>query len=164
MGVNRETKVEQSVQAYAKVKLEDNGWTDDRVEFLESFPDPADEETPEPDTRLKSYVAFGFNFDDQGVQAELGSPLRRRTYTLEFFVFGRNELESKSIANEMKFILDVEERVPLLDVGEVGSPVIDYLLVKGASAQKVLVGDPAPHERHVWLCTSRVEDTYYPGT
>lgn len=162
MGVNRETKVETSVQAYAKVKLEDSGWTSDRVDFLEAFPDPEDPDTPDPDTRLRSYVAFGFNFDDQGQPAELGSNLRRRIYTLEFFVFGRNELEAKSIANEMKFILDVEERVPLLDVGEPDMPVIDQLLVKGASAQKVLVGEPHPWERHVWLCTARVEDEYYP--
>lgn len=159
MAVNRETKVEMSVQAYAKARMEENGWSADRLEFLESFPF----ESFDGDVSKKNYMAFGFNFDDQGVAAELGSDLTRRIYTLEFFVFGQDELNAKSVANEMKFILDTEKRVPLLDVGEIGMPLIDYLLVKGASAQKVLVGEPKPWERHVWMTTVRVEDEYMPG-
>jgi hypothetical protein len=159
MGVNRETKVETSVQAYAKVALENNGWGSDRLSFMDEFPF----EEFEGDLLKSNYVAFGFNFDDQGTPAELGSNLTRRIYTLEFFVFGQDELNAKSVANEMKFALDVDQRVPLLDVGEKDMPQIDWLLVKGASAQKVLVNDPKPYERHVWLCTARVEDEYYPG-
>lgn len=160
MGVNRETKVEMSVEAFSKVQLQTNGWTDDRLEFMEAFPFDAFDGDP----TKKCYVAFGFNFDDQGTPAELGSRLTRRIYTLELFVFGPDELNVKSVANEIKFALEVEEQVPLLDVGEPGMPVIDSLLIKGSSAQKVLVNNPRPWERHVWLTTARAEDEYMPGT
>lgn len=158
MAVNRQYKVETSVQAYARVKLDDAGWGTDRLSFMEEFP----YEDFEGDLTKSNYCAFGFNFDDQGVPAELGSPLRRRIYTLEFFVFGVDELNAKSIANELKFAVDVDEMIPLLDVGEVNPEVIDRLLVRGASAAKVLVNDPRPHERHVWLTTVRIEDEYMP--
>jgi len=159
MAVNRETKVETSVQTYAMARLRADGWSEDRLTFLEEFPHygffDGDLTT--------NYCAFGFNFDDQGRPAELGSALRKRIYTLEFFLFGQDELNAKSAANDIKFALDVDEIVPLLDVGEMGMPPVDALLVKGASAQKVLIADPKPFERHVWLATARVEDEYYPA-
>jgi hypothetical protein len=160
VAVNRETKVETSVQAYAKERLSANGWGADRLDFMDEFPF----EQFEGNLLTTNYVAFGFNFDDQGTPAELGSSLRRRIYTLEFFVFGLDELNAKSVANELKFAIDVDEVIPLLDVGAAGMPQIDSLLVKGVSAQKVLVGDPKPYERHVWLTTARVEDEYMPGS
>jgi hypothetical protein len=156
--VTREIKVETSVQAFAKVGLEADQWTDDRVAYLEEFPFDDFEE----DYTKKNFIAFGFSFDDGGQSAELGSNLRRRIYTLEFFVLGMDELNAKSLANDLKFVVDVDTRIPLLDVGEADLPIIDYLLVKGCSAQKVVVNDPKPYERHVWLTTARVEDEYYP--
>lgn len=158
--VTREVKVETSVQVYAKVALEAAGWTEDRLDFMEEFPF----EEFNGDLLRKSYVAFGFNFDDGGQQAELGSNLRRRIYTLEFFVFGQDELNAKSVANELKFAIDVEERIPLLDIGEPDTPLLDWMLVKSCHAQKVSVVDPKPHERHVYLTTAAVEDEYYPAT
>lgn len=161
MAVNRETKVETSVQTYIQDWLEaHDGWTTDRVTFLEEFPD---EGFFEGDLAT-NYVAFGFSFDDGGTPAELGSNLRRRIYTLEFFAFGVDELNAKALANDMKFAVDVDVRIPLLDVGEPGPPVIDAMLSKAASAQKVLIADPEPFQRHVWLTTARVEDEYYPAT
>lgn len=158
MAVTREVKVETSVQAFAKVGLEAEGWGDDKVKYLEEF--PFDEFEGAIDRY--NFVAFGFSFDDGGQPAELGSNLRRRIYTLEFFVLGTDEMNAKSLANELKFTCDVDVRIPLLDVGEPDMPIIDYLLVKGCSAQKVVVQDPKPYERHVWLTTARVEDEYYP--
>lgn len=159
MGVTREVKVETSVQAFAKVQLLEQGWTDDRVQYLDEFPF----EEFEGNYEEQNFVAFGINFDDGGVAAELGSNLRRRIYTLEFFVLGLDEFNAKSLANELKFVCDVDVQVPLLDVGEPGMPVIDSLLVKSCNAQKVVVTDPKPYERHVWLTTARVEDEYYPA-
>lgn len=158
MAVTREQKVETSVQAFAKAWLEVEGWDSDKVEYLDDFPF----EQFEGDLKNKCYVAFGFQFDDGGVAAELGSNLKRRIYTIEFFVFGPNELNAKSLSSELKFAVDVDVSVPLLDVGEVDQPVIDYLLVKSCASQKVLVSDPKPYEHHVWLTTARVEDEYYP--
>lgn len=159
MGVTREIKVETSVQAFARVQLEIEGWSEDRVAYLDEFPF----EEFEGDYTKKNFVAFGFTFDDGGQPAELGSNLRKRIYTLEFFVLGMDELNAKSLANDLKFVCDVDVQVPLLDVGQADLPVIDSLLVKSCNAQKVVVNDPKPYERHVWLTTARVEDEYYPA-
>lgn len=159
MAVNRETKVETSVQTYAEAKLRSDGWSEDRLTFLEEFPHYGFFEGE----LTTNYCAFGFNFDDGGRPAELGSNLRLRIYTLEFFLFGADELNAKSAANDLKFAVDVDESIPLLDVGEAGMPEVDRLLVKAASAQKVLIPDPKPYERHVWLTTVRVEDEYFPA-
>lgn len=158
MAVTREIKVETSVQAFAKVWIENEGWTEDNVAYLDEFPfDEFD-----GDLNEKNFVAFGFTFDDGGQSAELGSNLRKRIYTLEFFILGMDEMNAKSLANDLKFAVDVDVRIPLLDIGEPEPAIIDYLLVKGCHAQKVVVQDPKPYERHVWLTTARVEDEYYP--
>jgi len=156
MAITREAKVEQSVQDHATKVLRDKGWSEERLSILDEFPYEKFE------GRLdKSYVAFGFNFDDEGKAAEMGSDLKKRIYTLEFFVFGRSPLEAKAIANQIKFALDAEEVVPLKDIGEIGAPVIDSLIVDGCKAEKMVVPDPAPYQEAVWLTTCRVEDVYY---
>lgn len=154
--VTREQKVEQSVQDFAKAVLVEKGWTKDRLEVLDEFPYERFK-----DTLDKTYVAFGFNFDDEGSAAEMGSDLKKRIYTLEFFVFGRSPLEAKSVANQIKFALDADQIVPLKDIGEVGAPVIDSLVVVGCKAEKMIVQDPAPYQESVWTTTCRVEDIYY---
>lgn len=156
MSVTREQKVEQSVQDMAEEVLREKGWSEDKLEILDSFPYSKFE-----GSLSKSYVAFGFNFDDEGKAAEMGSDLKTRVYTLEFFVFGRSLLEAKSIANQIKFILDTDQIVPLKDIGEIEAPVIDSLVVVGCKAEHMVVPDPAPYQESVWLTTCRVEDTYY---
>jgi hypothetical protein len=156
MAVTREQKVEQSVQDFATDVLRSKGWSPDRLEVLDEFPYEQFE-----GSLTKSYVAFGFNFDDEGAAAEMGSDLKKRVYTLEFFVFGRSSLEAKSIANQIKFALDADQIVPLKDIGAIGAPVIDSLVVVGCKAEKMVVPDPAPYQESVWLTTCRVEDVYY---
>jgi hypothetical protein len=156
MAVTREQKVEQSVQDYATLKLRAAGWSEKKLEMLDEFPYEKFEGKLD-----HSYVAFGFNFDDEGAAAEMGSDLKKRIYTLEFFVFGRSPLEAKAIANQIKFALDADEIVPLKDIGEIDAPVIDALVVVGCKAEKMVVPDPAPYQESVWLTTCRVEDVYY---
>ncbi len=156
MAVTREQKVEQSVQDFAEAVLRDKGWSEAKLELLDEFPYEKFE-----GSLSKSYVAFGFNFDDEGKAAEMGSDLKKRIYTLEFFVFGRSALEAKSIANQIKFALDTDEIVPLKDIGEVGAPIIDSLVMVGCKAEKMVVPDPAPYQQAVWVTTCRVEDVYY---
>jgi hypothetical protein len=156
MGVTREQKVEQSVQDFATEQVRDKGWGEDRLTILDEFPYEKFE-----GALTTNYVAFGFNFDDEGKAAEMGSDLKKRIYTLEFFVFGRSKLEAKSIANQIKFILDAEEVVPLKDIGEPGAPVIDSLIVVGSKAEQMVVPDPAPYQQAVYLTTCRVEDVYF---
>lgn len=157
MPVNRQRKVEESVQIYAKAALEAKGWTSDRLEFMEKFP----YEDFEGDLSAKSYMAFGYNFDDEGTPAELGSDLLTRVYTLEFFVFGKDEDTAEAIANDAKFAIDRDSVIPVLDIGEPNPPEVGSLLVVGIKAAKVLVDDPEPYQEHIWLTTARVEDEYY---
>lgn len=157
MAVNREKKVEESVQVYAKAALIAKGWDEARLEFLESFP----YDTFDGDLAAKSYLAWGFNFDDEGTAAELGSDLLTRVYTLEFFVFGRNEDIAEAIANDLKFAIDTDSAIPVLEIGEPNPAEIGSMLVAGVKAAKVLVDDPDSHQQHVWLTTARVEDEYF---
>jgi hypothetical protein len=158
MAVTRDAKVQQSVQSYIKDQLLNvHGYPEEKVEFLDEWPEGRFEGTLD-----KTYVAVGFNFDDQGRAAEMGSDLIDRTYTLEFFVFGQTELWAKNVANQMKFSIDTDSNIPLKDYGEPGAPVIDALIVLGVNAQKVLAGeDPEPFQEHIWLTTARVQDIYY---
>lgn len=156
MAVTREQKVEQSVQDYATAALRAAGWSEQKLVILDEFPYEKFEGSLD-----KSYLAFGFNFDDEGSAAEMGSDLKKRVYTLEFFIFGRSPLEAKSIANQVKFALDTDEIVPLKDIGELDPKVIDSLVVVGCKAEKMIVPDPAPYQESVWLTTCRVEDIYY---
>lgn len=155
--ITREDMIEQSVQDYIRAKLfsPERGYTADTVELLDAF--PYDRFSGELD---KSYVAVGFNFDDQGVQAELGSDLKTRRYTLEFFIFGRTAVWGRNLANVVKFAADNDAVIPLLDYNDPAKPQFDTLTVEGTRAEKQVIGDPAPHERHVWVTSVVVEDIY----
>lgn len=155
--ISREDMVEQSVQEYVKDKLfsAPRNYSTDLVEMLDAFPynrfdGPLD----------KNYVALGFNFDDAGRQAELGSDLKTRLYTIEFFVFGITEVWSRNLANVIKFAADNEGIIPLLDLNQISKPQIDSLVVDNTRAERQPIAEPAPHERHVWITWVVVEDTY----
>lgn len=154
--ITREDLVEQSVQEYVKNKLfNERSYDQNLVEVLDAFPydrfnGPLD----------KNYVAMGFNFDDDGRQAELGSDLKTRLYTLEFFVFGMTQVWGRNLANVIKFAADNEGVIPLLDLNDIDKPQIDSLVVDGTRAERQPIQNPAPHERHVWITFVIVEDTY----
>lgn len=154
--ISREDKVEQSVQDYVRHKLfVERAYSADNVELLDAF--PYNTFTGELD---KNYVALGFNFDDDGTQAELGSDLKVRNYTLEFFVFGQTSIWGRNLANVIKFAADNEGIIPLLDYDQIAKPQIDSLVVIGTRAEKQPINNPAPHERHVWITWVTVEDHY----
>jgi len=106
-------------------------------------------------------VATGFDFDDEGEQAEMGSDLKRRLYTIQFFVFGQTLTLSRNIANALKFVLEREGTIPLLQVDQAGRPEIDKLILEGVSAERQVVPDPQPWQRFVYTTTLRVEDCYF---
>lgn len=153
--VTREDLVEQSVTNFVRGALLDRGYTADKVEIVETFPG---HELEQLDHCL---VALGYNLDDEGTQAELGSDLTTRVYRFEFFVFGTTRTEAKNVANTIKFALQADySRVPLLQVDQAGTPEIDTLIVEGASADRQVVPDPEPWQEFVWLTTAAVEDIY----
>jgi hypothetical protein len=152
--VTREDLIAQSVFDYAKEGLRARGYDEGRVAFIEAWSQIA-----EP--LEKNYVATGFDFDDEGEQAEMGSDLKRRLYTIQFFVFGQTLTLSRNIANALKFVLEREGTIPLLQVDQAGRPEIDKLILDGVSAERQVVPDPQPWQRFVYTTTLRVEDCYF---
>lgn len=162
MTITREDFVSQSIDTYLRGILESKGYTDDTVEILPSFPHERFDDTP----LSKSYVASGYNFDDGGKQVELGSKLIERLYTIEFFVIGQSETWARTLANAVKFALETDLTIPLLDVTvtEGERPQIDTLPVASVSAEHQPVPDPKPWQEHIWTVHLRVEDIYYAGS
>lgn len=156
MAITRETLITQSVQDYVREQLfVARGYPEDQVELLDAFPydtfdGPLD----------KNYVALGFNFDDQGTQAELGSDLKTRNYTLEFFVFAISQTWGSNLANALKFAADHDGIIPLLDYSSLAKPQIDAMIVKSTRTERQPIPDPKPHERYVWTTMVVVEDYY----
>lgn len=164
MAVTREDYVEQSVQTYVRRQLFDvRGYPQDQINLLdtEAFDDNMFGAQEEID---KNHVAQGYDFDDDGKQAELGSSLIRRLYTFEFFVMGISSVWARNIAQGIKFGLEQDGVIPLLDIMDTASapnwPQIDSLILIGVSANRVIVSDPAPWQRHIWITRVRVEDEY----
>lgn len=155
--ISREDLVTQSVTDYVREAIfVDRGYPADQVELLESFPYRFND-----GQFLKNYIALGFDFDTPGEQAEMGSDLMTRTYTIEFWIFGQTNTYARNLANQVKFALERDGRIPLKDISQAGAPVIDYLIVLGASAEREAVPQPEPWQEFVWTTTGRVEDTYY---
>lgn len=160
--LTREDFVTESVQQFLRDKLFNaHSYPESQIELLESF-DPADFQS-KPTPLDVNYIASGYDFDNGGEQAELGSTLKRRIYTIEFFVIGKTDTWAKNLAQAIKFSLEEEgDLIPLLDVEQ--SPgsrsQIDTLVVLASSADRQPIPDPAPWQRHVWTTTLKVEDTY----
>lgn len=153
--ISREDMVTQSVQTFAQAQIFDvRNYPRDQVEFRESFPYGLA-------ALDKNLVAIGFNFDDSGEQAEMGSSLKKRLYTIEFFVFGKTNVYARNLANVLKFALEGDGLIPLLDIAQTPPVQIDALLVEGVSAERQIVQDPEPWQEFVWTTHLRVEDYYY---
>lgn len=143
----------ESVRAFARTQIYAvRGYDEDRVSFVDDWPAEGVELT-------RNLVAAGFNFDDDGALAELGSSLTRRIYTIEFWVFGLTDTYARNLANVLKFALDVDGTIPLKD--ESGAE-IDRLLVDGVTAHRQQAGgDPEPWQQFVWTTQVKIEDTYF---
>lgn len=156
--IPREELVEQSVTDYLRNQLFNvRDYTADKVEILQAF-----EQTrfDQMDRMEKSYIAIGFSFDDGGRQAELGSDLKRRVYTIEFATFGANATWGRNLANIIVSALEFDGTIPLKDVGGTGD-VIDTLLVDNVRAQRVPVSKPRPWQEHLWATRVVVTDEYF---
>lgn len=159
MAITRESYVSRSVDTYLIRLLAERGYTDDVIEFLESFPHDRFDETP----LTKTYVAIGYNFDDGGKDAEMGSNLKHRLYTIEFFVIGQSHTWAKNVAQAVKFTLENDKTIPLLDITQPSLPAIDALVLASVSAEHQPVPSPKPWQEHIWTVHARVEDTYVPS-
>lgn len=160
--ITREQAVTQSVQNFIQDGLVALGYTSDKVFMRDAFPTP-DERASE---LVKTTVATGFNFDDGGTRAELGSDLLLRVYTIEFWTFGTTPEYGQNVAHAIRRLLEDEYMVPLQDIREVDNPVIDKLQVlepRGVLVAHQINPDPRPWDANVWTTTVKVEDYYSPS-
>lgn len=159
--ITREDLVEQSVMERAKTAIfTERGYPSAKIDFIDTFPYDLVDNKNGGRPLTKNIVAAGFNFEDEGEQAELGSDLLRRTYTLEFFVFGITNTWARNLAQALKFGLQQNGTIPLLDV-ENANVEIDRMPVVGATADRQVVADPEPWQRFIWLTQVKVEDEYH---
>lgn len=157
--VTRETKIIQSVEDYVRNQVFSvAGFAASDVRLLDAFPHTRFDEPMD-----KTYVCCGFNFDDGGRQAELGSNLKVRNYTITFYVFGRDPAHGEAVVHAVKSGAEAEGIIPLYDYGNgEPPPQLDALVVTYANAQRQFLRDPRPWEENVYTATVKVEDTYSP--
>lgn len=154
--IDRETIIERSIDAYLREQLFGaRGYPVDKVEILDAY--PTNERMSRP--LDKNYVAIGWSTDDGGRQAELGSSLKRRLYTFDFYVFGTSRVWAKNLASVIRFALEADENIPVLDPRD-GTTAIDSVAVEFVSTQQVVVRTPRAYEENVWVTRLRVEDYY----
>lgn len=157
MAITREDIINQSMQEYVRQQIFNvRNYPQDQIEILNAYPHNRFE------GRLdKNYIAVGFDYDDEGRAGEVGSDLTIREYSIELFIFGISPVWGRNLANAVKFSLDKEKVLPLLDISQIGKPHFDNLPILGVSAAHQIVPKPQPFEENVWVVSSRVEDTYY---
>lgn len=155
--ITREDLITQSVFDYVTNQLfVVRDYPTSQVEVREEFVYELNEE---PFT--KNIVCAGFDFDDEGTQAEMGSSLKARVYTIEFWVFGLTDTYARNLANAIKFGLDSEGTVPLMDIAQTPPVEIDRLCVEGVNVDRQVIVNPEPWQRYVWTCKLQVEDVYF---
>lgn len=160
--ITREQAVEESVNILIRKALAARGYQQDTGAadgwtMLPSFPYGL----TKLDTNL---VAAGFDFDDGGKQFEMGSNLKERKYTLEFFVFGKTLTFAKSLANAIKFSIENDQAIPLYDINQV-MPVLsgEWLELDEVHSRRQIIPDPEPWEEFVWYVMCTVSDYYTPA-
>jgi hypothetical protein len=155
--VTREDMVEQSVTDYLREGIfTGRGYPPERVSLIDAFT-----EAQLPSPLDKNYLAIGFNFDDGGVPAELGSDLLRRQYMIEVWVMGLSAAEGRNLANAVRDTMESEAILPLKDITAPGQPIIDYLMVDPVSAQRQPVPEPKPWQEFLWIVSVPVLDEYH---
>lgn len=130
------------------------------VVVREAFPSPEERDSELTATTL----AFGFNVDDGGTPAELGSTLTRYTHTLMCWVFALEPRFGRKIAYAIQHVCRVNiDLIPLLDFNAdpANPPEIDALNTLAVQVQHQANNSPRPWDRYVWTASINVRDTYY---
>jgi hypothetical protein len=147
-------KIKQGLPAFGYILAPEAGAT---LEVKEAFP------TPEERTKELTIttLAFGFNIDDGGREAELGSTLTEYRHTLMAWIFGLEPRFARQVAQSIKHILrDSDDSVPLLNFEEEGEPQIDTLRIDKVQVQHQANSSQRPWDQYVWTSTAVVCDTY----
>jgi len=125
----------------------------------EAFPTP-EERTEE---LVVTTVAFGFNIDDGGEPAEMGSNLTRYTHTLMCWTFGLEMDFARRVAHTIKNIARRDyDHIPLLDFNQDTEPEIDALIVMATQVRHEVNNSPRPWDQYVFSTGISVRDYCYP--
>lgn len=161
----REELVELSVLRHIRLGLPDYGYVlspdpDANVVVREAFPSP-EERTQE---LTLTTLAFGFNIDDGGEPAEMGSNLTRYVHTLICWTFALDPRFGRRVAHTVKNIvrrnLDI---IPLIDFNQDTEPAIDTLNVMRTQVRHEVNNSPRPWDQYVWTTAIAVRDIAFPG-
>ena len=165
----REELVEMSVMRCISVGLPDYGYV--VANGQNSIPPNANillrEAFPTPDERGQELtittIAFGFNIDDGGEPAELGTNLTRYVHTLMCWTFGLEMRFTRRVAHTIKNIarrrLDI---IPLYDFNQDPEVEIDALSVMRTQVRHEVNNSPRPWDQYVFTTSLAVRDIYYP--
>lgn len=162
MAITREDQIEQSIYDHLESSLRAKGYPEKLVKLREAFPTYNERSTPLTVTT----IAIGFNFDDGGRQAEVGSDLLQRIYTIEFWVFGTTPTLGRNVAHMVRAIFEESYLVPIKDIGVAGQPVIDQLPLldeRGVQVERQIATEPRAWDSNVWTATTKWEDYYSPA-
>lgn len=126
----------------------------------EAFPTP-DERTAE---LTATTLAFGFNADDGGEPAELGTNLTKYVHALTCWVFGLEPRFARRVAFAIQHVCRVNlDIIPLLDFNADpdNPPVLDAMNVLKVQAEHQGNNSPRPWDKYVWTAVISLRDTYY---
>lgn len=160
--ITREDLIEQSTTNFVREGMTAANYVPRIAEVREAFPTP----TERDGTLTKTQIALGFNFDDGGRLAEMGSDLTEYLHTIEVWVFGRTPAEGRNTANAIKALILIADTIPIIDVRDNARPVLDQLVKPDRQpvvVSRQLAAEPRPWDRYVWTATIRLYDTYSPA-
>lgn len=157
--IDRESVIEASVIAYLRTQLFDvRGYPQDdtrrSVRILESYPD--NERMLKPLDR--NYIAVGWSADDGGRQAELGSSLKERKFTFDFYTFAISRVWGKNLASVIRYSLESDQVIDIIDPPT--GNVIGHVDVDFVASQQSVTSTPRPWEENAWVTRLRVIDYY----
>lgn len=155
--ISREQMIEQSVEDHLRDHLTGVlGSSMAKVKIVDSF-NPTDY----AGELGENVVALGYNFDDGGKAAELGSSLVRKLHTIEVFTLGVTPVWGNNLSAHVAAAFPVGAVIPLKDISSAAKPIIDYLPIEEAAREKQVIRDPAPWQENIWLVRLRVTDEYF---
>jgi hypothetical protein len=166
MSLIREELVEASVMRCITTGLPGYGYTlgempPANVYVREAFPTPEERGVELAVTTL----AFGFNIDDGGLPAEMGSNLTKYVHTLTCWVFALEPRFGLRLAHTIKHVVRGSlDQIPLLDFNQPDAPQIDALNVLKTQVRHEVNNSPRPWDQYVWTASISVRDVCYPST
>lgn len=165
----REELVEMSVMRCIAVGLPDYGYVvangtgaivpGANILLREAFPTPEERGQELTITTL----AFGFNIDDGGREAEMGTNLTRYDHTLTCWTFGLEPRFTRRVAHTIKNIARRNlDMIPLYDFNQSNDPQIAALQVERTQVRHEINNSPRPWDQYVYTTALVVRDYAYP--